>query len=269
MKLIKTWKELVECLPEELRAIHKKWLRKLFSVAVSNRSEVVVDGDLIEVSRTNNNIKVWAVIGLPKTNKLISYKSKYNKLTHITYLKTGFKRELPSSYYRGLVAIDKNGDAFDILNPSDVHSYLNGPNEVVKFTTREEWIGKLFYNPVYFRRLTWKEAGRYTTFLCIRDVDMFKRGMITNYDGYYSLYLKSPLEKLQEIYISIENISCDLNKVTLSQLESFKVDIAPCVKQKFGCSRGCLTFCSAENTNQLRKRLKQTYINLYKEIYVK
>lgn len=267
MKLIKTWKELVECLPEELRETHKKWLRKIFSVAANNRFDVVVDGDLIEISRTNNNIKVWKVIGLPKTNKLISYKSKHNKFTHITYLKTGFKRELPSMYYRSLVAISKDGTAHNILNISDIRSYLNGPNEVVGFTTREEWLGKLLYNPVYFRRLTWEESGRYTTFLCIKDVDMFKRGMIINYDGYYSLNLKSPLEKLQEIYISIENISCDLNKVTLSQLESFKVDVATCVKQKFGCSRGCLTSCSAENTNHLRKKLKQTYINLYKEIY--
>jgi hypothetical protein len=262
--IINSHKELAECLPENFREIHKKWLRKILSVASNNRFDVVVNDGIIEISRTNNDIKVYKFVCLPKTNKPIPYKSKDNEFTHIIYLKTGFTSLLPR--YPQLIGINKDGTAFSISNNLDVRSFLNKSNEVVKFTTECNYIQELFRNPLFFKNLTWEEAKNYHTYICIKDTFMFHRGMIVNNNSYNNYYLQSPISKFGKTYYSFENICCDLSKTSLKELETINVGEERCVKHRFGCTRGCLNECNAKISNEYEKNLKKIYINLYEKV---
>ena len=263
MKVIKTWKELVECLPtQELQVLHKKYLRKVFSVAASKFNNVMVDGTTIIISETKNQIKLWRQLTLPTYIKSFKYKTGTNNFTHITYETTGYTIGIPS-FGNDYILVGKDGIITPFRNyRGNVRVFLNTPNDIVSVYNYNDFVSGLFNNKEYFRKCTWEEAGSYGTFLCIKNVLDFKRGMIVDYNNMYGL--QSPITRFNN-RVNF-NISCDLNKTTLKELEEIYVNTT-CIKQTFGCQRGCTNSCFADKDSKRNEMLKKIFIKLYKEIF--
>lgn len=276
--LIKSKKELYQLLPPEFQGMKtKKLIGKVFSVGASNYWTVEYDNLVLTFTYENDFIRCVGQVGLRGLTTIPEI-----DLNRVLFKQSGFEVNLNygNRYnYHYFLTSDNVILGHGLNNYYSLHhftlqhkrsdfvsvgtSFSSVANEVIK------------RNPDCFRKLEWNEFGSYSGVLCIKDCGHFRKGMVV--DTYYQhleykYHERNPLELVNSghyagLYRINNCISCDLSKVTLEQLENISTTSFSCIKQKFGCQRGCTYDCYSESANKSDLHRKQKFIKLWMECF--
>ena len=266
-KQIKSKKELLLLIDENLlNSKNKKFISKLFSISSKNYFKCFLEKNVLTFIYENDFIKCWQDIYV-KNIKSPLYIDLYNvifKQTDYKYTFNGWKQ---------CHLIFKDGSSQYIQTKNWFNSVKNlTKKDVVDIVYNiNDYYKRIVQNKDCFRELTYKENiyGR-KCYLCLKDSSIFKRGMIVDTDSFYYINRKPEdcVGSHLSLYRSFESIACNLNKNTLEELKNLKISDHSCLKQTYGCQRGCRSECYAKSTNKIDKQIQDLFIKLYKELWV-
>lgn len=271
-ELINSRKELLELVPEVYKQDQPtmKILRKLFSIARNNRWKVYNEGSRLRIEVDNDRVSATTYIMLPADN--VRYpKAARLTFSQVTFKKTGFVLSLPQGRYESVMTAD--GKIHYTRFKSILSVLSSGLDNVVSAGTEGSMLSNIAYsNKECFRTLEWNEFFSYCGRLCIKDCGPFKKGMIV--DVYYlhiKYHTRKPIDLFEGVYAGMHRIggslACDLNQITLEQLEAINVKKYSCAKQKFGCQHLCTHSCASDSANSVDASNKKILIKLWKECF--
>jgi len=273
LKPIKRWKEFYALLPKKFQTnFNEKCYRKIFSLARRNSCDIESNKVIYRIHKTEGDfIFSYTSTHLTENSRFTKIPFKIS-LSSVKCISTGYEFSMSENIE---VVIDSDGK-YNLIKGRFNRSSLFGLKNIVKVGTKDE-IERDYYNNKECReKIDYKHAGSYSIYLVTKDYLWYKKGQII--DEFYqhkrsNYHDRSPLDLFDgghyhSVYKvgGIESIACDLNKVTLSQLEAINTKPFSCYKQKFGCQRGCQTYCYADSSNQADVKRKAYYISIYKRL---
>lgn len=270
---IKSKKKLYKLLSIDLQPRKvKKVIGKIFSIGRSNYWKVELENNVLFFTFENDLIKCTGNIGITGNIKMQEI-----QLRNITFKQSELTVDMPyNNRHNYFLTSDYKILSTRVISYNSVVQLCNA-NKRSDIIAVECYNEKNIYsfiiknNPSCFRKLDYKEYGSYAGVLCIEDCGCFTKGMIidTTYDGYF-WHNYTPLRYIKDSLYSINNtISSNLGLVTLQELEDIDTATHSCIKQQFGCQRGCTSSCEAVSANNRTKHLKNTFMKLWKEVFEK
>lgn len=265
---IKTWKAFYNymCPKSRQDKFHQKVYRKIFNIIASNRwvCEELDDKSGVIVKHTFNSFKLHFKMDKLQTN---ASWSKIPKRLNFTHLES--EGGLILAYQWNLhnitaKAIELSDGTVKMVNYRSLNDILYGDKNIKRLYPSEKSLRNDYIsnNPNKFKKIeNYFKDGTYV--LVLEDCLWYKRGQIIksylSYNDSEYKSNKSPKDVLKDYSSITTTIECDLN------LELELPTEISCLKQKFGCQRGCSSHCFAKSDNNAIKNLYKL-MNKYKEM---
>lgn len=266
---IQNKKQLVDLLSIPLNSKDGKKLGKLFSLSRKNYFKVVLEDNFLCISYENEYIKAWDKISLDNISTI-------KEVLHL-------KNVLFKDSQKHIIIYDRSGEyrylQFDDNSIEGVYLRSFKDASQICFKKKSSNVIKVenslksIYYDMFRNNTNFKNViGLDSYLLCIEDIGDFKKGMlIQKYNEFWSgvRYLSDPVKMYENlsVYRVVPNYSCDLSLATLEQLMGLTNDRHSCYKQKFGCQRGCTSYCYSDTANKFEIKLKEILIKLWKELF--
>lgn len=270
---VNTGKEFYSYAPQSTQ--NEKFYRKLFSIARSVFATVYVTTDgRFKFSRFYQSMDVEVYFESRFVNIAAYAKPKIGfTFNSIKCLSTGYKLVgsediKKNESFRFDAVLDADGKCFS----GNFKNYTAIPWSEMKGISSlgtKSAIQRNYFVTGGREGFTEPIKGYYSTFLILQDFLWFKKGQI--FDArcdywYWHEPTRLPNQKNHSIYKVNETISCDLNKITIEELESLFVKDTWCGKREFGCQHGCTTECYRESSKRIDNKTIQLYIDIKKRL---
>ena len=255
------WKDFYDymCPKDRQSKFYKKIYRKLFSLIARNRwvCEKTEHGVIVKHSPDGFELSFYM--------SKLDPNARWTKMpTRLSFTNLTSLGGLKLSYNLNRIkvqAIELSDGTIEFVNYNSLQDLIRG-NKNVKaiypslISLRNEYVKN---NPKDFLEI--KDYFKDGTFvLVLKDFLTFKRGQIIKTKQDYGDYRckRSPNEVLNEYCSITTTIECDLN------LELDVPTKKSCIKQQFGCQRGCTSYCFTDSENRAKMELYKK-MKKYKE----